>query len=63
MTQDMSVQRQLMRLHGFSLMSMLLLEYPQDVEVMTAVGPYRTLPYIFEADPTSRSCKFSRDGR
>ena len=45
------------------LMSMLLLEYPQDVEVMTAVGPYRTLPYIFEADPTSRSCKFSRDGR
>lgn len=38
LTEDLSVQRALLRLHGFSLMSTLLHEYPDDSEIITSVS-------------------------
>lgn len=37
MTRDKEVQRQLLRLHGFNLMSHILKEYPKDVPILQAV--------------------------
>lgn len=38
LTEEPIVQRQIMRLHGFSLMSGVLHEYPDDKEIITQVG-------------------------
>lgn len=37
MTEDMSIHRQLMRMHGFSLMSMILTDMADDREVVLKV--------------------------
>lgn len=38
LTDDLSVQRQIMRLHGFSMMSMVLNEMAGDVEIIVKVS-------------------------
>ena len=39
LTEDLAVQRQIMRLHGFSMMSMVLNEMSADVQIIVAVCP------------------------
>jgi hypothetical protein len=45
LTEELAVQRALLRLHGFSLMSTLLHEYPDDAEIMIQVS-YKRLAAI-----------------
>ena len=45
MTDDGAVQRQIMRLHGFSLMSTVLHEFPSDTEVTVSVDRF----FVFRA--------------
>lgn len=65
LTEDVAVQRALLRLHGFSLMSTLLHEYPEDTEINVSVSRMRPLSdwakltILFD----HRSSTFSPSGR
>lgn len=46
MTEDDEVQRQLLRLHGLSLMNNILKEYPKDNEVLTLASFSFSLQFL-----------------
>lgn len=46
LTEEVAVQRALLRLHGFSLMSTLLHEYPDDEEIMISVSSNSSLRFF-----------------
>jgi histone-lysine N-methyltransferase SETD2 len=54
MTSDDEVQRQILRLHGLSLMNNILKEYPKDKEILTLVSFCKPLSLINAQPKTDR---------
>jgi hypothetical protein len=51
MTDDSNVQQRMMRMHGFSLMHTVLLEYEEDSEIVTQVCPWLQRICLTMVDP------------
>ena len=59
MTEEIDIQRQMMRMHGFAIHSSLLSEYPDDEEINTIVSVH---PHHSDRVNTPRSSKCYHNG-